>query len=420
MASVVAPLRVLILAWEYPPRIIGGLGRHVAALARSLAQQGHIVHVVTRAHHDEVPSDTIEHGVHVVRVEDSPAGIPFSDLLPWVLAFNNRVAAVAHRIVRDQGVDIVHAHDWLVAHAAIGVVEAWDLPLAATMHATEYGRHQGNLPGEIQRTIHRTEGWLVERADVVVTCSRYMRTQVSDLFGQPDNIVVIPNGVDLADFAVDVDEVAAYRTSLTGPRTRMVLFAGRLEYEKGVQTLLDALAEVRARVGPTVCFVAGVGTYSEVLRRRVADLGLRRHVRFTGFLHDHALRHHYAAADVAVTPSIYEPFGLVAVEAMACGTPVVVSDTGGLTEIVADGAGLLVPPDDPGALADRLVEVLSDPQLSQRLVDEGRRRIAARYDWSKVADRTARVLSQTMTDWSPLAARVAAGGSVALSRPEAG
>lgn len=392
-----------MLSWEYPPRVVGGLGRHVNALARTLAAQGHDVHVVTRDHPD-APAEEVLEGVHVIRVTEAPPVIPFGDLVPWVLAFNNRVQAAATKVLLEHDVDVVHAHDWLVAYAAAGLKSAFDLPVVATIHATEYGRHQGHLPGPMNKLIHQVEWWLTYEARRVIACSEYMRKQIGDIFQLPhDKTDVVPNAVATRDFAIPDDEVAAFRADTTPDGERMVLFAGRLEYEKGVQTVLHALERVRAAVGPVVFYVAGVGTYSDELRRMVDELGLADHVRFTGFLEDHELRLHYAAADVAVAPSIYEPFGLVAVEAMACGTPVVVGDTGGLREIVSDGHGLSFPPQDADELADRLVAVLDDAELAADLVAKGRRRIAQRYDWQTVALRTTRVYEQAIVEEAALA-----------------
>ncbi len=397
-------MRILLLSWEYPPHVVGGLGRHVGALARALAADGHEVHVVTRDLPDapEV-RDAVEDGVHVVRVPEAPPVIGFDQLVSWVLAFNNRIQAVAGRLLRERPFDVVHAHDWLVGYAAAGLKETWDVPVVATIHATEYGRHQGWLPGQMSKLIHQVEWWLTYEARRVIVCSRYMRDELERIFALPaDKLDVVPNGVDVRDFAVDADEALAMRRELTGPRTRMILYAGRLEYEKGVQTLLEALQEVRSRVGPTRLFVAGVGTYSEELRREVRRRKLQRHVRFTGFLADRELRLHFGAADVAVAPSIYEPFGLVAVEAMACGTPVVVGDTGGLREIVADGSGLAFTPQDAGELAEALTRVLTDPDLAAELVRRGTARARDRYDWSAVARRTVEVYAQAAREEAQL------------------
>ncbi len=396
-------VRILMLSWEYPPRVVGGLGRHVAALSRTLARQGHDVHVVTRDHPD-APTEEVLEGVHVIRVSEAPPVIPFDDLVPWVLAFNNRVTAAAMKVLRTHDVDVIHAHDWLVAYAAAACKDAFGLPVVGTIHATEYGRHQGYLPGPMNKLIHQVEWWLTYEARRVITCSDYMRQQVGDIFQLPqDKVDVVPNAVATRDFAIPPDEVAEFRAQVTPAGEKMVLFAGRLEYEKGVQTVLHALEHVRDVVGDVVFYVAGVGTYSDELKRLVEELDLGDHVRFTGFLEDHDLRLHYAAADVAVAPSIYEPFGLVAVEAMACGTPVVVGDTGGLREIVEDGHGLRFEPQDVGALAEQLIAVLTDTDLAAQLVAKGRERIRTHYDWSTVAERTHEVYARAIREELALA-----------------
>jgi glycogen(starch) synthase len=382
-------MRILMLSWEFSPRLIGGLGRHVDALTRSLVADGHEVHVVTRSH-PAAPATEQHGGLHVTRVDASPPMVPFEDLVPWVLAFNTSVLAAATRVLQTHRVDVVHAHDWLVASAAIGAAQAFDLPLVATVHATEYGRHQGHLPDRMNHLIHGIEGWFVEHADHTIVCSTYMHEQVRALFGVPETrLGTIPNGVAVDEFAPPAEEVRALRRTLADDSTHLVLFAGRLEYEKGVQTVLHALERLVDRVGPVRFLIAGIGSYSDELRGLVDELGLAHRVHFTGFLEERALRLHYAAADVCVAPSLYEPFGLVATEAMACGTPVVVSDTGGLREIVVDGTGLTFPPRDAEQLADRIAEILTDDELAQRLVARGRERIRERYDWADVARRTA-------------------------------
>jgi len=394
-------MRILMLSWEFPPRLVGGLGRHVDALTRALVAAGHEVHVISRSHPD-APASERRGGLHVTRVDASPPAVPFEDLVPWVLAFNTAVLAAAVRSAREHDFDLVHAHDWLVASAGVELARAFELPLVGTVHATEYGRHQGHLPGPMNHLIHAIEGWFVEHSDRTIVCSTYMHEQVRSLFGVPeDQVDVIPNGVEVDALAPPADQVLALRRTLADDGTRLVLFAGRLEYEKGVQTVLHALERLVTRVGSVRFLIAGVGTYSDELRQLVAELGLEHRVHFTGFLEERELRLHYAAADVAVAPSLYEPFGLVATEAMACGTPVVASDTGGLREILAEGTGLTFPPQDAEQLADRIAEVLSDPALAQQLVARGRERIRVLYDWRDVATRTAASYARTCEEHAP-------------------
>jgi len=391
-------MRILMLSWEFPPRLVGGLGRHVDALTRALVAAGHEVHVISRSHPDAPMTE--QHGpLHVTRVDASPPAVPFDDLVPWVLAFNTAVLAAATRSARERQFDVVHAHDWLVASAGVELAGVFDLPLVGTIHATEFGRHQGHLPGPMNHLIHAIEGWFVEHSDRTIVCSTYMHEQVGTLFGVPDDRTdVIPNGVEVDALAPPEADVLALRRTLADDATHLVLFAGRLEYEKGVQTVLHALERLVERVGAVRFLVAGVGTYSDELRHLVGELGLEHRVHFTGFLEERELRLHYAAADVAVAPSIYEPFGLVATEAMACGTPVVASDTGGLREIVASGSGLTFPPQDAEQLADRIAEVLVDPVLARDLVTRGRERIRSLYDWSDVAARTVESYERTVDE----------------------
>jgi glycogen synthase len=398
-------MRILLLSWEHPPRVVGGLGRHVAALSRNLVAQGHEVHVVARDHPDAPAEEISPHGVHVVRVSEAPPIIPFdaANLVAWVLAFNNRLQAAAAGLLREHDVDVIHAHDWLVAYAAAGLKTSHDLPLVSTVHATEYGRHQGHLPTDLSKLIHQVEWWLTYESRRVITCSRYMERQVRRIFALPgEKVDVVPNGVAVDDFRLPAEEVETFRRTIVPRGQRVVLFAGRLEYEKGVHYVLHAMERLLDEVGPVRFIVAGTGTYSEELRRLVRKLRLGRHVRFTGFLEDHALRLHYAAADVAVAPSIYEPFGLVAIEAMACGTPVVVGDTGGLREIVGRGAGLRVEPEDVDALADALIEVLTHQERAAALVRRGSEVIARRFDWRNVARRTVDVYERAIIEEADL------------------
>jgi glycogen(starch) synthase len=257
------------------------------------------------------------------------------------------------------------------------------------MHATEAGRHQGWLPNDFSTAIHTTEWWFTYEARRVITCSQHMRWEVERLFELPAGKVdVIANGIDLREWTTTPDDVAAARQLYAGT-SPLVLFAGRLEWEKGVHTLIEAMPRLRRRFPGLRLVVVGKGSQLEALRSLAVKLRVSRAVQFTGWLTEGELRAVAAAADVAVIPSVYEPFGLVALEAAALGTPLVVSDTGGLAEIVVNGeTGLTFPPLDAAALADAVTAMLRDEVLSRRVVHEARDVLARDYGWPDIAART--------------------------------
>jgi len=395
---VAPPLSVALLSWEYPPAIVGGLSRHVYHLAHGLVADGHDVTVYTRGHPD-APPDEDDAGVRVVRTDEYPPRIAFDDLVPWVLAFNIALLHRAEADLRDRPPDVLHAHDWLVGYAAAALKDLHTLPLVATVHATEYGRHQGHLPGQLQVLIHQVEWWLTFEAGRVITCSEYMREEVTRIFElPPDKVEVIPNGVDLKRFA-PAEGARAARAELSPDGAPLIVFAGRLEYEKGVQTVLEALPRIDAGVPGVRFVVAGAGTHREELERRAGDLGLSERVRFEGFVDEARLRDLYGAADLVIVPSLYEPFGLVALETMACGSPVIVADTGGLREIVHhDITGLRFIPGDARSLAEVGVRLLTDRRLARRLALEAQSVLAERHSWSAVAARTAQTYQRTIVE----------------------
>ena len=393
-------MKILMLSWEYPPVMVGGLGRHVHALAEAQAAAGHQVTVVTR-HADGAAYDELVNGVRVVRVPEDPPVFPFAtELLSWTMAFNHALTRAALRVVEQSPPDVVHAHDWLVAHAAATVKHHLEIPLVATVHGTEAGRHQGWLPEPTNRAIHSVEWWLTYEARRVIACSSYMRWEVTRLFLlPPEKVDAIGNGVVLGHWDSEPDRVAAARAKYAGtvrrgaqaalPDGPLVLFAGRLVYEKGVQDLLGAMPRLRRRHPGIRLVVAGTGTHDEQLREQARALRLGRSVAFTGYVPEQDLAALAAAADCAVVPSIYEPFGLVALEAAAAGTPLVVADVGGLREFVEHGiTGLRFTPGDVAALADSVSALLSDEVLARRMSRSARAVLAERYSWTTIAERT--------------------------------
>ena len=229
-------------------------------------------------------------------------------------------------------------------------------PWLVTVHATEYGRHQGWVQKHPQSHIHAAERRMVRRADAVITCSEYMRGHVSRVFRTPaDRITAIPNGLDPRDLEPQVEDLDALRRRFAAPDQRLVLLVGRLVYEKGFHLALDALAPVIEELGDVRFVVAGTGSAEAELKAQARRLGLGRHGAFLGWVGDDMLHALYRISDLCIVPSIYEPFGLVALEAMASGCLCIVADTGGLREVVpADGSvGLRFPLARPDALGRR-------------------------------------------------------------------
>ena len=379
-------MRVLMLSWEYPPLLVGGLGRHVHALAEAMARGGHEVTVLTR-HAPGLPYDEVTGGVRVVRVPEDPSLLSFADdLLAWTMALNHALTRAGLAVCADGRPDVVHAHDWLVAHAATTLKHHLGVPLVATLHATEAGRHQGWLPGPMNRAIHSVEWWLTYEARRVVACSAYMRWEVTRLFELPaEKVDVIPTGVDPARWQPAPEQVAAARRRWAGDGP-LLAYGGRLVHEKGVQDLVAALPRLRRRHPGLRLVVAGTGPAEDELRAQARRLRLGRAVAFAGFVPDTDLAALVAAADCAVVPSLYEPFGLVALEAAAAGTPAVVADVGGLAEIVEPA--LRFPPGDVAALAGRIDEVLADQVLARRQVRRARARLGTEHGWPGIAART--------------------------------
>jgi len=381
-------MRILHLSWEYPPQVFGGLGRHVDALARAQAAAGHEVSVLTQSVDGAAPEQTMG-GVRVLRVPQDPPTLARTDLLAWVLALGHGWTRAGLRRADELAPQVLHAHDWMTCHAATTLKEAWGLPLVATMHATEAGRHQGWLPTDLSRAVHTTEWWLTYEARRVLTCSESMRWEVTRLFELPaDKVDVVPNGVDAQVWAVGADRAAAARRRYANNRAPLLVFAGRLEWEKGLHTLLDAMPRLRRRFPGTRLVVAGRGTYEQDLRERAARLRLDGAVTFAGFLPEPELAELVAAADTVVVPSLYEPFGIVALEAAAARTPLAVASTGGLREIVEPGVtGAVFAAGDVAGLADAVGSLLGDQVQAHRTTRAAHRKVVRDLGWASVADR---------------------------------
>ena len=395
------------LSWEYPPVVYGGLGRHVHALAEAQVAAGHDVVVVTQ--HSGDPAEALDervNGVRIVRAPYEPMRLTADELLGWASGFNHALGRAALQVGHDWHPDVVHGHDWLVAHAGATVRAAFAVPLVATVHATEAGRHQGWLPGELSRGIHGVEWWFTFEARRVIACSAHMGWEVTRLFDLPPaKVDVIPNGIDLAAWTPSSRDVAQARArhAAEGP---LVVLPGRLEWEKGFHTVIDALPRLRRRFPGLRLVIAGRGSQRDDLEALARRRRVSRAVTFVGWLPRRELRALAAVADVVVVPSLYEPFGLVALEAAAAGAPLVVARTGGLAHLVRDDiTGLTFVAEDVAGLADAVTATLRDDVAARRRARTLRAELARDYTWATVAVCTQATYERAIVEERALVAR---------------
>jgi glycosyltransferase involved in cell wall biosynthesis len=390
----------MMLTWEFPPRIIGGISPHVYYLSKSLAKNGTKVYVVT-CDFPGAPAHEVVDGVEVYRIDSYKN--PSPDFATWVYLMNVNMQKEAAALIRSLGgkVDVVHAHDWLVATAGIGLKHVFRRPFFATMHSTEIGRRNG-IHFDYERMIHETEAWLTYEAWKVICCSDYMIGHVQWAFGLPwDKMVMIPNGVNYEVYGkYDGEDLSQFRRRFALPEEKIVLFVGRLVYEKGVHVLVNAMPKVLDKVN-TKLVIVGNGYMKDQLSGLVKGMGIAGKVMFTGFVDDDTLRRLQRCADVSVVPSLFEPFGIVALEAMAAGSPVVVSDTGGLSEIVEhDVSGVKVYMNNPESLAWGITKVLTDDGYANWLRNNAYKRIQEKYDWEKIARQTKTIYNNVLGEYS--------------------
>lgn len=378
-------MRIMMLSWEYPPRVIGGLSHHVAGLSRALVLEGNQVDVIT-ALEERLPEFEVSEGVAVHRVR--PCHVQPLNFFSWMQQLNFAMMEKGAALCRHEEYDLVHAHDWLVAYAARGLKHIYHLPLMATIHATEYGRNNG-LHNREQLYISEVEWWLTYEAWKVICCSRFMQEELEQVFSLPtDKIEVIFNGIRPAAFQVGEAD-PTFRGRYAAPGEKLIFFIGRLVREKGVQTLLEALPAIREQVAGAHLVVAGRGPYEQELHQLAGRLGLERAVHFIGYVDEETRNQLYAAADVAVFPSLYEPFGLVALEAMATGVPVVVNNCGGFMETVEHGVnGLRAKCVQPEDLARQVCRILLNPEYGSRLSRRALMDVREKFSWEAVARKT--------------------------------
>lgn len=393
-------MKILMLTWEYPPRVVGGISRVVHDLSHRLIKDGHEVTVVTYKEGD-VEDFENDGGVKVYRVNNYM--INPNNFIDWIMQLNFNLVAKATEIINKEGpFDVIHAHDWLVTYAAKTLKDSYKMPIIATIHATESGRNSG-IHDEVQRYINDTEWLLTYEATEVIVNSNYMKNELQRLFGLPyEKINVVPNGVNL-NLYNGVEKDYDFRRQYAADNEKIILYVGRLVYEKGIQNLIAAMPKILNGYHDSKLVIAGRGGMIDELRDEVRRLGIENKVYFTGYLSLDKVTKMYKCADVAVFPSTYEPFGVVALEGMLSGTPVVVSDVGGLNEIVDHRVnGMKSYAGNPNSIADSILELLFNPGLCEEISKNAKAKVKTQYNWNKIAQDThfiyQKAICQTMAE----------------------
>ena len=380
-------MKILMLTWEYPPRVVGGISKVVYDLSHKMVKEGNEVTVVTYKDGDNVKYYENDKGVEVYRVDNYM--IRPNNFIDWIMQLNFNMITKANEIINKNGkFDVIHAHDWLVAYSAKSIKESYNIPLISTIHATESGRNSG-IHDETQRYINDSEWMLTYESSEVIVNSNYMKNEVQRLFGLPyDKINVIPNGVNLQLFSnvnVDYD----FRRQYAMDNEKIILYVGRLVYEKGIQNLIAAMPKILDRYHDSKLIICGRGGMIDDLREQVKYLGIDNKVYFAGYCDSKKMQKMYKCADVAVFPSTYEPFGIVAIESMLSGTPTIVSDVGGLNEIVEHGVtGMKSYAGNANSIADSVLALLFDSKLCASISQNAIKKVKENYNWAKITDNT--------------------------------
>jgi glycosyltransferase involved in cell wall biosynthesis len=385
------PLKILLLTWEYPPHIVGGLARHTEGLAVHLQKCGIEVHVITAkpAHFNDRLDEN--QAVKVYRVE--PLNTYDHHFLNWIGGLNLAITQRAMKLAKEHEFHLIHAHDWLVGDAAKIISEYLHIPLLATIHGTENGRN-GGIYTELQHFIHNKEKDLTHKSEKVIVCSEFMKQEVMNLFSIPEEkIAVIPNGITV-DGEVHSREADLHPILLHEKRS-IIFSIGRLVNEKGMDLLIEAAAKMDRT---DICFViGGTGPEYQEYEQLIRKYNLERDVYLTGFISDQQRNQFLQKSIMAVFPSRYEPFGIVALEAMKFKLPLIVSETGGLKGFIKHlETGLFMEPENEGSLRNQISFLLNNPQKGLEMANKAHQLIRNFYSWQRVAEMTKRIYDEQL------------------------
>jgi len=419
-------MKIALLVYEYPPKIVGGLGTYAAEITRKFVLLGHDVTVFTmNDDKGSLPTRELLRGIEIHRpvhidVSDSLPDVVAEDVRKWgrgiqffskILMYNYLSASkMINELVRrdDFKYDLVVAHDWLSIIAGISIKKELGMPLVFHVHSHERGRTLGN-GSEVVTSIEHRGG---QMSDFVVTVSYAMQDELIQAGFPSEKIRVCYNGVDPKKYSLErVSQEKIMKVKQRyglGENDLMVLFVGRLVWIKGVDKLIRAMPQVLQKVPNAKLIIVGLGDMQDYLERLVQNLNLQDVVKFRfEFIPEEERIAHYAACDVAVYPSLYEPFGIVTLEAMSMEKPVVVGATGvsGMREIVVvsgpDQCGFHINPNDPADIAWGIVNAIQDPEKKAHFGRNGRKRVLERFTWEHAAERTIQIYTELLESKKP-------------------
>jgi D-inositol-3-phosphate glycosyltransferase len=398
------PLSIAVLSAHTSPLArpggakAGGLNVYVLELARQLAGAGCIVDIFSRATSLDTPEVTqLEPGLRVIHLQAGPArSLPPEEVYEQLDAFY--AALLAFNLRNEVSYDVVHSHYWLSGLVGERLKAAWRVPHVAMFHTLGEIKNRSSLSEHETELRIESERAVLRGADRVICATEQERAFLRQLYGADvAKVSVIPLGVDMDRFRPAAKQAA--RETLGLKDERIVLFVGRIEPLKGVDILINAAAMLESDVDCSVLIVGGDEASQpevEALQGLARQRGIEHRVAFVGAVDHEKLPLYYNAADVCVVPSHYESFGLVAVEAMASGVPVVASRVGGLTGTVKDGeTGYLIPWLCPEPFAERIELLLDNEPLRQNL-GEAAREAVARYRWENVAEAVLQVYNDLL------------------------
>ncbi len=408
---------IAYFVWEYPPRLVGGLGTYATEITRQFVKMGHNVSVFTlnpgNLKTRELIAGVEVHRPLLVDLSDIIFDVVAEDIKRWgpgikffadIFLYN---LLSASKLVNDlvkgerRSFDIISAHDWLSVISGIVSKKELNIPMVFHIHSTEQGRTMGN-GSKVVMELEKKGGL---HADAIITVSNSMKKELTELGYPAEKIRVVWNGVDANKYdpsRVSEERIREIRAKYgIGDDDFMIFFIGRLARVKGVDKLIQAMPYVLEKHPSAKLVIVGLGDLKNKLVKQAKVLGIADKVKFRfEFISEDERIAHYAACDVAVFPSLYEPFGIVALEAMSMARPVVVGARGicGFKESVVpagpEQTGIHVNPYDPRDIAWGINCILDDPEKGKWMGENGRRRVLKEFTWKKIAEKTIKIYEE--------------------------